>query len=301
MKLSVLAVVLSAAVCLPALDARAAGSPDCPIELVVGRIRQINGDPEAVSLHRDGGTVPAQAGTCLLYGDRLEVGLRAVAVVETARETRHVGGHWDPSWDAPAAVAAVPDSASGLLARLFQAVMSPAQFQTSYMSSRGSQGCPRPRGPMPAVAPLARLRSPEQRIGSDLRVIVAAWAQTAEPQPVEVQLLAADGRVLGRDRACVATHLVLRLPPGLQAGDRLVLSLADESGGGLQYRIAVVDPGELPQPPTALPMDWLVGAWRLAAAGPESQLDGLARVLAAPESAYGAQRVLDAVWADRPF
>lgn len=118
---------------------------------------------------------------------------------------------------------------------------------------------------------------------------------------VDAQLRAADGRLLTEDRACLTTHLTLKLPPSLQPGDRLLLALSNASGATLEYRLRVVPAADLPQSPTPLPENWLLGAWRLAAAPPSSHLDGLARIETAPDTAYGARLILDAVWADRPF
>jgi hypothetical protein len=279
-----------------------AAGPTCPIERVVGQVQWISGDQRAVHLHRDGQEVPITSHACLLYGDKLEAGLNATVLIDTTKGLRHVGGNWDPEWQAPRAQGLTSPNVSAVLNTLFQGLMSRAQHQSAYAVSRGSDVCPPPQSSPPPLIPLDRLHQMNQQVGADLRVIVAAWTPEPGIHDVRARLHTVDGLTVIQDHTCFDTHIVLPLPTGaLHPGDRIALELTDDPGGLLRYHLLVVEPSELPQPPLEFEEEWQLGAWRIAAGPPKSYLDAIARLQMAPPDALGARRILEAVWTGAPF
>jgi hypothetical protein len=96
--------------------------------------------------------------------------------------------------------------------------------------------------------------------------------------------------------------MTLPLRPGdLHLNDVLTLEIADNHGQRLNYNLVVVPPNELPNPPAALPSQWLIAAWRLAAGPPDTRIDSIARLQSAPPDALVARKISDAVWGDSKF
>jgi hypothetical protein len=160
--------------------------------------------------------------------------------------------------------------------------------------------CPPSSGTPPPLAPVQRLDQTSQQIGADLHTVVAMWAPAAQSRLVRAQLLRADGSVIVRASTCGANSLALAVED-LHPGDHLTLVMNDTLDGALHYDITVVAPDSMPQPPAKVTQDWLAATWRLAAAGPGTNLDSITRVAKASETSFGAQRVLGAVATDTPF
>jgi hypothetical protein len=207
-----------------------------------------------------------------------------------------------PQFLVPAAMEQAPGSWHDFFATLKQGITGPTETVPLYAASRGAPSCPAGHGTPPPLSPVARLSGTEQRIGADLRAIVAVWRQAPEPRLVRVRLLRQDGSLIVGAASCRSATLPLLLRSSdLHPGDQLSLQLTDEQGGSLRYNLTVVSPDGLPQPPEKFPEDWLVATWRLSAGPPDTVLDSVARLGKASETSFGAQRMLGAVVADAPF
>jgi hypothetical protein len=283
--------------------AHAATQPVCPIELVVGQLRQIDGDSQAVKVERGGQSIAVTVPMCLLHGDRLEAGIRSTVTVDTATGPRHYGGDFDPEWDVPPAHEQISSDLSTLFAGLFGTVIRPSQTRSTFATSRGQAACAQTTatadGPLAA---LGRLEEPQQLIGADLQGLVAAWRPQSDARDVQARLLDNDGRLVAEGDSCSEAPIFLPLPANfLHPGTHLTLSIADGHGGALSYRLRVVDAAQLPQPAGGVSVPWLAAAWRLAAGPADTHLDAIARLAAGPGDSLGLQRILDAVWSDAPF
>jgi hypothetical protein len=283
----------------------AADSASCPIEQVVGQIQRIEGDQRVVHIHRNNREIPLTPRACILYCDVLEAGIDAEVTIDTAKGTRHVGGSFEPKWEAPGARSKAAPNVSVFLSTLFNELMSPTRRQTIFMWSRGgvdpSECAPSGVSGLPLL-PLRRLQGADQIVGADLRYIVAAWMPSLEPRDVQARFLGADGIPIVQSHTCLDAHLVMPLPMGrLHPGDHLALEITDGQGESMRYNIIVVEPTTLPQPTVKLQEEWLLAAWRLAVAAPGTHLDAIARLQTAPPESLGAQLILRAVWTDTPF
>lgn len=105
----------------------------CPIEQVVAVVRSVAGDamkthvkrahPEGEKNERQDTSQPddihAASDMCIRYGDRLEAGPEAVVTIETTTGKRHIGGSYDPVFQAPQASEAVSPGAMTYIASLY--------------------------------------------------------------------------------------------------------------------------------------------------------------------------------------
>jgi hypothetical protein len=279
----------------------------CPIAGVVARVQSVAGDLETARIKRapNGDDVPATPGACVLHGDRLEAGPETVVTVETTSGISHVGGQYDPVFEAPKAVEAVSPGVGSYVGAFYRSLFRKSA-QTVYATGRSldpsgeaSDKCvPAQEGASP-LAPLDRLGETRQRIGADLPEIVAAWKPSAHPHSVRAILRGKEGRVISQAETCSSGHVALPLRPGdIHPGETLTLEVVDGRGGRLAYELIVVEPKDLPRPPADIPSQWLVAAWRLAAGPPDTRLDSLARLQTAPPDMLAAQAISKAVWND---
>lgn len=282
----------------------------CPIARVVARVQSVTGEAAKAEIKRapTGEIVPATPGACVLYGDRLEVGLEAVVTIETTSGVRHVGGPYDPVFEAPEAVEAVSPGVGSYVGAFYRSLFAKsvltaaATGRASLIEAAGEapEHCAPDREAAPPLAPLDRLAETRQRIGADLAEIVAAWKPSERPHSVRVILRGSEGRVISQAETCSAGHVSLPLPTGaMHPKETLTLEILDGRGGKLTYELIVVEPKDLPLPPAAVPSQWLVAAWRLAAGPPDTRLDSLARLQTAPPDALAAQAISEAVWNDQ--
>jgi hypothetical protein len=291
------------------LNVAAADEKACPIARVVARVQSVAGDAQKAEIKHapTGGGVPATPGACVLYGERLEVGPEAVVTIETTNGVRHVGGQYDPVFAAPEAVEAVSPGVSSYVGALYRSLFAgnvmtaAATGRASLLDATGEapDTCvPAQEGASPLV-PLDRLGETRQRIGADLAEIVAAWKPSGRPHSVRAILRGKEGGVISQAETCSSAHVALPLRPGdVHPNETLTLEVVDGRGGRLTYELIVVEPKDLPLPPAAIPSQWLVAAWRLAAGPPDTRLDSLARLQTAPPDTLAAQAISEAVWND---
>jgi hypothetical protein len=284
----------------------------CPIARVVASVQSVSGDAAKAEIKRapNGDIVPVTPGACVLYGDRLEVGLEAVVTIETTSGVRHVGGPYDPAFAAPEADETVSPGVASYVGAFYRSLFTKsvltaaATGRASLIDAAGeaAEPCIPDKEAASPLAPLNRLAETRQRIGADLTEIVAAWKPSDRPHSVRAILRGKDGRVIGQAETCSAGHVALPLRPGdIHPNDMLTLEVVDGRGGRLTYELSVVEPKYLPQPPVAAPSHWLVAAWRLAAGPPDTRLDSIARLQTAPPDALAAQAISEAVWSDAKF
>jgi hypothetical protein len=279
----------------------------CPIAGVVARVQSVAGDPEKARIKRapNGDPVPATPGACVLYGDRLEAGPETVVTVETTNGVSHVGGQYDPVFEAPKAVEAVSPGVGSYVGAFYHSLFRKSAL-TVYATGRSldptgeapDKCVPAQEGASP-LAPLDRLGETRQRIGADLAEIVAAWKPSAHPHSVRAILRGKEGGVISQAETCSSGHVALPLRPGdIHPNETLTLEVVDGRGGRLAYELMVVEPKDLPRPPADIPSQWLIAAWRLAAGPPDTRLDSLARLQTAPPDTLAAQAISEAVWND---
>lgn len=284
--------------------AAAEAPPACPLELVAATVHAVDGVDagKQVTIQRGATTYTASLPACLQYGDGVTpVGDISLKVV-TANKTILIPGDESRGWKVPPAAEPQTGSTRGFFATIFQGVVRDTRALPFYSAGRAGGACPPASTPPPPLAPLARLRATEQRIGADLRAIVAIWQPAAAPRVVSAELLRADGTLLVDASTCTATMLLLKLRANdLHTGDRLTLRITDDRGGALQYNITVIPPATLPHPAEAVSPEWLLATWRLGNAPADTNLDAIARVAKASALSFGAQRVLGAVATDAPF
>jgi hypothetical protein len=274
----------------------------CPIELLVGKVERIDGDPADIHLFRGGHEVAMTPNACIIYGDRLQAGIRATVYIITAEGRRHVGGDFDPEWDVPAPRGTISPSASAYLGSLFGGLTKKTPAQGAYIISRGPENCPPPATDPPPLEVLDRLSDRTQMIGADLGTIVVAWRPSTPPHDVHLRLIGADGTTIVEGHSCLDAHVALPLGAGrLRPDDHLTLDIVDALGETMRYSLVVIRPAELTQAPVPMPEEWLNAAWRLATEPPDVRLDAISRIEMAPEDALGARLILQAVWADQPF
>lgn len=310
------------AACVAARPAYAvADEISCPIDQVVAIVGSVSGDvlnthikPAHAPAGKDAkgtkieekGAVEydddhASPGRCIRYGDRLEVGPDAVVTIETTKGKRHIGGSYDAVFQAPEASEAVSPGAVSYLASLYHNLFSNSGL-TVYATGRALEDCQQAKDEALPLAPLDRLSETHQQIGADLREIVAAWKPSVQPQSVQATLHGKDGNVIARAESCAGGHVALPLRPGdLHPDDPLTLEIVDGRGDRLDYELTVVQPKDLPVPPSPLSSEWLIAAWRLAAGPPEFRLDSIARLQTAPSDALAARKISEAVWLDSKF
>ena len=117
----------------------AADEKACPIARVVARVQSVAGDAEKAEIKRapNGDVVPATPGACVLYGDRLEAGPEAVVTIETTNGVRHVGGQYDPVFEAPEAVEAVSPGVASYVGAFYRSLFT-GSVLTAYATGRAS-------------------------------------------------------------------------------------------------------------------------------------------------------------------
>jgi hypothetical protein len=304
-------VLLAANVLVAALGAgpnfAVADEKACPIAGVVARVQSVAGDAEKAKIKRapNGDAAPATPGACVLYGDRLEAGPETVVTLETTNGVRHVGGQYNPVFEAPEAVETVSPGVASYVGAFYHSLFRKSAL-TVYATGRSldatgeapDQCVPAQEAASP-LAPLDRLGETRQRIGADLAEIVAAWKPSAHPHSVRAILHGKAGGVISQAETCTSGHVALPLRPGdVHPNETLTLEVVDGRGGRLTYELMVVEPKDLPRPPADIPNQWLVAAWRLAAGPPDTRLDSLARLQTAPPDTLAAQAISEAVWND---
>lgn len=287
----------------------------CPIEQVVAVVYSVAGDVTKTHIkraHHDGEQVErtdtrepdddhARSETYICYGDRLEAGPEAVVTIETTKGNRHIGGSYDPVFQAPEASEAVSPGAVSYVASLYHNLFSRSGL-TVYATGRGLEDCQQAEQAASPLVPLDRLGLTHQEIGADLKEIVAAWKPSVQAHSVQAILRRQDGDAIARAETCGSAHVTLPLRPGdLHPNDALTLEIVDGQGRKLDYDLIVVEPKDLPVPPGPLPSQWLIAAWRLAAGPPETRLDSIARLQTAPSDALAARSISEAIWLDSKF
>ena len=296
-------------------DFAAADDKGCPMDQVVAVVRSVDGDPTKAAIKRattDGQvtpTTPITRGMCILRGDRLEAGPQAVVTLETGSELRHVGGQYDPVFEAPQAARQFrraswlisSPTTTGFSARASRPFMRPAG-QLLDATGEAPDKCVSAEETAPPLAPLDRLAVSRQRIGADLREIVAAWKPAEPMRSVQATLRGKEGNAIAHAETCSSAHVALPLPAGVaHPNDVLTLEITDGSRGKLTYELIVVEPKDLPLPPSATQSQWLIAAWRLAAGPPDTRLDSIARLQTAPPDTLAAQAISEAVFSDAKF
>jgi hypothetical protein len=295
-------------------DFAAADDKGCPMDRVVAVVRSVDGDPTKAAIQRattDGQvtpTTPITRGMCILRGDRLEAGPQAVVTVETGSEFRHVGGQYDPVFEAPPANETVSPGVVAYINSYFHRLFS-KNVQTVYATGRALDAtgeapdkCVSTQETAPPLAPLDRLAVSRQRIGADLREIVAAWKPAEPMRSVQATLRGKEGNAIAHAETCSSAHVALPLPAGVvHPNDVLTLEITDGSRGKLTYELIVVEPKDLPLPPAGTQSQWLIAAWRLAAGPPDTRLDSIARLQTAPPDTLAAQAISEAVFSDAKF
>ena len=311
---ALLAANLLAAAIVVGPDFAAADDKGCPMDQVVAVVRSVDGDPTKAAIQRattDGQvtpTTPITRGMCILRGDRLEAGPQAVVTLETGSELRHVGGQYDPVFEAPQAVETVSPGVVAYIKSYYHRLFS-KNVQTVYATGRALDAtgeapdkCVSTQETAPPLAPLDRLAVSRQRIGADLREIVAAWKPAEPMRSVQATLRGKEGNAIAHAETCSGAHVALPLPAGVaHPNDVLTLEITDGSRGKLTYELIVVEPKDLPLPPTATQSQWLIAAWRLAAGPPDTRLDSIARLQTAPPDTLAAQAISEAVFSDAKF
>jgi hypothetical protein len=287
----------------------AADEKACPIARVVARVQSVAGDAQKAEIKRapTGDVVPATPGACVLYGDRLEAGPEAVVTIETTNGVRHVGGQYDPIFAAPEAVESVSPGVASYVGAFYRSLFA-GSVMTAYATGRANlldatgeapDKCVPAQEAASPLAPLDRLVETRQRIGADLAKIVAAWKPSGQPHSVRAILRGKEGGVISQAETCSTGHVALPLRPGdIHPNETLTLEVVDGRGGRLTYELIIVEPKDLPLPPAAIPSQWLVAAWRLAAGPPDTRLDSIARLQTAPPDTLAAQAIAEAVWND---
>jgi hypothetical protein len=313
---ALLAANLLAAAILVRPDLAAADEKGCPMDRVVAVVRSVDGDPTKAAITRaatDGQMAQAKPitpapGMCILHGDRLEAGPQAVVTLETGSELRHVGGQYDPVFEAPPANETVSPGVVAYINSYYHRLFSKSA-QTVYATGRAldvagesPDKCVSAHEGAPPPVPLDRLADRRQRIGGDLREIVAAWKPVEPTRSVQATLRGKDGAAIAQAETCSSAHLVLSLPAGVvHPNDVLTLEISDGSSDRLIYELTVVEPKALPLPPATTQSQWLIAAWRLAAGPPDTRLDSIARLRTAPADTLAAQAISDAIWSDAKF
>jgi hypothetical protein len=311
---ALLGAILLAAAIVVGPDFAAADEKGCPMDRVVAVVRSVDGDPTKAAIQRaptDGQvtpTTPITRGMCILRGDRLEAGPQAVVTVETGSEFRHVGGQYDPVFEAPPANETVSPGVVAYINSYFHRLFS-KNVQTVYATGRALDAtgeapdkCVSTQETAPPLAPLDRLAVSRQRIGADLREIVAAWKPAEPMRSVQATLRGKEGNAIAHAETCSSAHVALPLPAGVaHPNDVLTLEITDGSRGKLTYELIVVEPKDLPLPPAATQSQWLIAAWRLAAGPPDTRLDSIARLQTAPPDTLAAQAISEAVFSDAKF
>lgn len=291
----------------------AAAEKGCPMDRVAV-VRSVDGDPTKATIRR-GPTegqptapITPTPGMCVLHGDRLEAGPQAVVTLDTGAELRHVGGQYDPVFEAPPANETVSPGVVAYINSYFPRLFR-KNVQTVYATGRaleGAGGAPDQCAPATEAAspcaPLDRLRERHQRIGADLQEIVAAWKPAEPTRSVQATLRGKGGLAIAHAETCGAAHLALPLPAGAaHPNDVLTLEITNGSPGKLTYELRVVEPKSLPLPPATTQSQWLIAAWRLAAGPPDTRLDSIARLQTAPPDTPAAHAISEAVWSDAKF
>jgi len=311
---ALLAANLLAAAIVVGPDFAAADDKGCLMDQVVAVVRSVDGDPTKAAIQRattDGQvtpTTPITRGMCILRGDRLEAGPQAVVTLETGSELRHVGGQYDPVFEAPQAVETVSPGVVAYIKSYYHRLFS-KNVQTVYATGRALDAtgeapdkCVSTQETVPPLAPLDRLAVSRQRIGADLREIVAAWKPAEPMRSVQATLRGNEGNAIAHAETCSSAHVALPLPAGVaHPNDVLTLEITDGSRGKLTYELIVVEPKDLPLPPAATQSQWLIAAWRLAAGPPDTRLDSIARLQTAPPDTLAAQAISEAVFSDAKF
>jgi hypothetical protein len=287
----------------------------CPMDRVVAVIRSVDGDPTKAAITRattDGQVthITPTPDMCILHGDRLEAGPQAVVTLEIGSESRHVGGQYDPVFDAPPAKETVSPGVVAYINSYYHKLFS-KNAQTVYATGRATlldatdeapDKCVPTQETAAPLAPLDRLRDTHQRIGSDLQGIVAAWKPAERMRSVRATLRRKEGDAIAHAETCSSAHVTLPLPNGVaHLNDVLTLEISDGSPGKLTYELIVVEPKDLPLPPATTQSQWLIAAWRLAAGPPDTRLDSLARLQTAPPDTLAAHAISEAVWSDAKF
>ena len=305
MKNAAPAALLAAAQLLGADMARADDS-GCLFDRSAALVGRIDGDPKAAKIVRKGGRVETQIdGACINGGDRLEAGPGVVVDLHTGKGERHVGGPYDPAFEAPVdpvdrGSPSVSASVSDYMTKLFPGLFTHVGSPVAAVGRESKRCSPADEPPQP-LAPLSRLQQSHQKIGSDLTTIVAAWRPASGPHSVHVVVSDPGGRPIAEAQTCRNAHVALSPLQGrLHPGDRLTLVIAG-TGDKILYELSVVDPKDLPVPPVALSAPWLEAAWRLAAGPPDVQLDSLSRLQSAPADALGPRSLSEAIWSDSKF
>jgi hypothetical protein len=300
-------------------DFAAADDNGCPMDRVVAVVRSVDGDPAKAAITpatTDGQATPIKPitpvtpGMCILNGDRLQAGPQAVVTLETGSEFRHVGGQYDPVFEAPQAVETVSPGVVAYIKSYYHRLFSKSA-QTVYATGRANlldatgeapDKCVPAQEGAPHLAPLDRLAESRQRIGADLQEIVAAWKPAEPMRSVRATLRGKEGNTLAHAETCNSAHVALPLPVGVaHPNDVLTLEISDGSRGKLTYEVIVVEPKDLPLPPAATQSQWLIAAWRLAAGPPDTRLDSIARLQTAPPDTLAAQAISEEVFSDAKF
>jgi hypothetical protein len=106
-------IVLSLVLGLPA---SATSLCDSPIEMIVGRVDDVQPSAAGAHLYRGGGEILIQEGMCLVYGDQITAKPGVIVQIDTTQRTTSIGGRDDPEWKAPVAKTAGGSGGSGVFA-----------------------------------------------------------------------------------------------------------------------------------------------------------------------------------------
>ncbi len=127
----------------------------------IGRRRRPEGRNQTRSNRRD---CPGRGWRMHSHGDRLEAGPEAVVTLETTNGVRHVGGQYDPVFDAPEAVEAVAPGVASYVGAFYRnlfagTVMTAAATGRAASSTRRRKCVPAQEAPSP-LDPLDRSARP---------------------------------------------------------------------------------------------------------------------------------------------
>lgn len=270
----------------------------CPLATALARIVKVAPANAEVTIVKRGApkAVRAQPNQCIEAGDRVAV-RDGTATIETPRGRRLIG-RYQESAEYVAPDLAVQDVPRGPLAAIQSAFdrLTSGTRRGEPGAARGDESCTADAVGTPPVAAVPGLPAGEQRIGSDVATLQLAWDATGGARAVRIVVRDAQKHVLAERTACELPRYRFDLDPALRKpGTELIV----EAGPALVWRVRVVDPASLPQPPEPLPASWLLGAWRLESAPADVRLDAVSRLASGENDYLGASLLLGSALAPK--
>jgi len=275
---------------------------ECPIQSIVGQISQIDGPVNDVHLIRAGKQINAYAGQCLMYGDRIDAGSSAIVDVASIDSNLRIGRHQrSTTWTAPEGKQEPEPGYFGRIRKVWNELFKKSSYVSYYGAARGgSLSCADlDLSADQPLAPVNSLPNTAQKISVDTSKIVVPWKPGSGSGDVTVTLSRDAGKPFIKQRICRKSQCTMDIPEGaFKVGDFLILEVKDQNGSKLEWKISVVTPKELPQPPVPITTTWVLGVWRLIDMGPEYKLDAISRISTGVDNSFAAKIFLEGVFAD---